>query len=108
MRVLLSGIMKLLTIRSACSYGFLNKFRPPRLIPDQVYLLDPLTGRVKVAAADFDKPNGIALSEDGKTAFVYAKILATFRHSRSPPIFRTSTGAVNGALGIDQTEPATM
>jgi gluconolactonase len=39
-------------------------------MPNQVYLLDPTTGRVRVVADGFDKPNGIALSEDGNTAFV--------------------------------------
>ena len=52
------------------SYGFLNAFRPEPLMPNQVYHLDPVTRRVKVVADGFDKSNGVALSEDGKSAFV--------------------------------------
>ncbi|EKM60577.1 uncharacterized protein PHACADRAFT_246592 [Phanerochaete carnosa HHB-10118-sp] len=71
-------------------YGFLNQFRPEPLIPGQVYRLDPTTRRVKVVADGFDKPNGIAFSEDGKTAFI------------------TDTGSSGGFLGNNQTEPATI
>ncbi|KIP02469.1 hypothetical protein PHLGIDRAFT_130720 [Phlebiopsis gigantea 11061_1 CR5-6] len=71
-------------------YGFLNQFRPGPLIQPFVYLFDPVTRRVKVAADGFDKPNGVALSEDGKTAFV------------------TDTGIINGVFGVNQTEPATV
>lgn len=72
------------------TYGFLNHFRPAPLIPSQVYRLDPTTRRVRVVADGFDKPNGIAFSEDGKTAFI------------------ADTGSSGGFLGNNQTEPATI
>lgn len=53
------------------SYGFLNHFRPEPRMPNQVYRLDPVTRRVRVVATDFNKCNGIALSEDGKLAYMY-------------------------------------
>ncbi|KIP02575.1 hypothetical protein PHLGIDRAFT_122357 [Phlebiopsis gigantea 11061_1 CR5-6] len=71
-------------------YGYLNQFRSGPLLQPFVYLFDPTTGRVKVAADGFDKPNGIALSEDGKTAFV------------------SDTGIINGVFGVNQTEPSTI
>lgn len=52
------------------TYGFLNRFRPDPLLPNHVYLFDPATGSVRVVADGFDKPNGIALSQDGKIAYV--------------------------------------
>ena len=54
------------------SYGFLNEFRPPPLLPNQVYRLDPVTSAVRVVATDFDKCNGIAFSPDGKLAYMCA------------------------------------
>ncbi|GJE91996.1 D-lactonohydrolase-like protein [Phanerochaete sordida] len=71
-------------------YGFLNHFRGPPLMPSQVYHLDPTTRRVKVVADGFDKPNGVALSQDGKSAFI------------------ADTGSSGGFLGNNQTEPATI
>jgi gluconolactonase len=53
------------------SYGFLEKFRSqPPLIPGQIYSLDMKTGVVRVMADGFDKPNGIAFTPDGKTAYM--------------------------------------
>ena len=40
-------------------------------MPNQVYRFDPVTGRVRVVATDFNRCNGIALSEDGKLAYMY-------------------------------------
>ena len=40
-------------------------------MPNQVYRLDPLTRRVRVVATDFNRCNGIALSEDGNLAYMY-------------------------------------
>jgi hypothetical protein len=40
-------------------------------MPNQVYRLDPVTRRVRVVATDFNRCNGIALSEDGKLAYMY-------------------------------------
>ncbi|KAF9028930.1 D-lactonohydrolase-like protein [Hymenopellis radicata] len=71
-------------------YGFLNHFRPQPLMPSQVYRFDPATGAVRVVADGFDKPNGIAFTADGKTAYI------------------ADTGASGGFLGNNQTEPATM
>ncbi|KAI0794942.1 calcium-dependent phosphotriesterase [Abortiporus biennis] len=67
-------------------YGFLNEFRPSPLLPGQVYRFDPDTGDVRVVADGFNKPNGIALSQDGKSAFV------------------TDTGTIGGT----PTDPATI
>jgi len=71
-------------------YGFVNQFRPPLLMPNQVYRFDPDTGSVRVVADGFNKSNGIAFSQDGKTAYV------------------TDTAVVNGVFGFDQTAPATI
>ncbi|OCH91753.1 D-lactonohydrolase-like protein, partial [Obba rivulosa] len=71
-------------------YGFLNQFRGPLLMPNQVYRFDPDTRSVRVVADQFDKSNGIAFSQDGKNAFV------------------TDTGSSGGFLGMNQTRPATI
>jgi gluconolactonase len=52
------------------SYGHLQGFRPEPRLPDQVYRHDPGTGRSKVVASGFDKPNGIALSPDERVLYV--------------------------------------
>ncbi|KAJ7596200.1 D-lactonohydrolase-like protein [Mycena floridula] len=70
-------------------YGFVNHFRPAPLMPNQVYRLDPDTGAVRVVADGFDKCNGIAFTQDGKTAYI------------------ADTGVV-GVAGNNQTEPATI
>ncbi|TFK69998.1 calcium-dependent phosphotriesterase [Pluteus cervinus] len=72
------------------TYGFLQDFRPPPVLPNQVYRFDPSTGAVRVVATNFDKPNGIAFTQDGKIAYV------------------TDTGAGNGFFPNNQTEPATI
>ncbi|EMD32372.1 hypothetical protein CERSUDRAFT_108815 [Gelatoporia subvermispora B] len=72
-------------------YGFLNKFKGPPAMPSQVYRLDPETRSVRVVADQFDKCNGIAFSQDGKSVFV------------------TDTGAWHGAgVGINPVEPTTI
>ncbi|KAH8088927.1 calcium-dependent phosphotriesterase [Cristinia sonorae] len=71
-------------------YGFVNQFRPPLLLPNQVYRFDPSTGSVRVVADGFNKCNGIAFSQDGKSAFI------------------SDTGVNSGVFGIDQTAPATI
>jgi len=68
------------------TYGFINNFRPAPLMPNQAYRFDPDTGVLRVIADGFDKPNGIAFTADGKTAYI------------------TDTGSVGG----NQTEPATI
>ncbi|KAF8554489.1 calcium-dependent phosphotriesterase [Imleria badia] len=72
------------------SYGYLNGFRPEPMLPSQVYRFDPSTGQVRVVADQFVNPNGIAFTQDGKTAFV------------------TDTGAAGGFLGNNMTHPATI
>ncbi|KAF8953596.1 calcium-dependent phosphotriesterase [Flammula alnicola] len=72
------------------TYGFLLNFRPPPLMPNQVYRFDPAVGSVRVVATGFDKCNGIAFTPDGKIAYV------------------TDTGANAAILGINQTQPATI
>ena len=52
------------------SYGFVQGFRPPPALPDQVYRHDPRTGSTTVVADGFDKPNGLALSPDESTLYV--------------------------------------
>jgi gluconolactonase len=39
-------------------------------MPNQVYRFDPDTGTVRVVADGFDRPNGIAFTKDGKTAYM--------------------------------------
>jgi len=72
------------------TYGYLNKFRSDPLFPNQVYRFDPDTGSVRVVADGFAKPNGIAFTKDGKTAYI------------------ADSGAARGFLGLDQTEPTTI
>ncbi|KAJ3555312.1 hypothetical protein NM688_g2648 [Phlebia brevispora] len=72
------------------TYGWLNQFRPLPLMPNQVYRFDPDTGVVRAVADGFDRPNGIAFSEDGQTAYI------------------ADTGSSRGFLGNNQTEPATV
>jgi gluconolactonase len=52
------------------SYGHLQGFRPPPEVGDHVYRWEPVSGAVDVAADGFDKPNGIALTADGRTLYV--------------------------------------
>ncbi|CAL1710465.1 unnamed protein product [Somion occarium] len=59
-------------------------------IHPKMYRFDPDTGRVRVVADGFDRPNGIAFTKDGNTAYI------------------ADTGATAGFLGNNQTEPATI
>ena len=84
-------------------------------MPNQVYRLDPVTRRVSVIATDFVRCNGIALSEDGKLAYMYVFLFFFFNPYNPPHLglhrvanHRTDSGAVGGILGNNQTEPATM
>ncbi|KAG0697465.1 hypothetical protein DFH29DRAFT_1071628 [Suillus ampliporus] len=72
------------------TYGWLNGFRPEPMLPSQVYRFDPSTGQVRVVADQFVHPNGIAFTQDGKTAFI------------------ADTGVSGGFLGTNQTLPATI
>ncbi|EEB97353.1 hypothetical protein MPER_03344, partial [Moniliophthora perniciosa FA553] len=53
------------------TYGFINRFRPAPLMPNQVYRFDPITRATRVVATDFDKPNGIAFDAEGTTAYMW-------------------------------------
>lgn len=72
---------------------------------NQVYRLDPDTGVVRVVADGFDKPNGIAFTADGKTAYMYV-----FTALLEPDLmsFSADTGALGAHFGNNQTKPATM
>ncbi|KAG0701928.1 hypothetical protein DFH29DRAFT_537542 [Suillus ampliporus] len=50
--------------------GWIGRWRPEPMLPEQVYRFDPSTGQVRVVADQFVHPNGIAFTPDGKTAFV--------------------------------------
>jgi gluconolactonase len=52
------------------AYGWLQGFRPRPRLGDHVYRHDPATGATTLVARGFDKPNGIALSPDGRLAYV--------------------------------------
>jgi gluconolactonase len=52
------------------SYGYLQGFRPEPRVSDYVYRYDPASGDLSVAAAGFDKPNGIAFSPDEGVLYV--------------------------------------
>lgn len=47
-------------------------------MPNQVYRFDPDTGNVRVVADGIVRPNGIAFSQDGNTAFVSVVTLLLF------------------------------
>lgn len=53
------------------SHGFFHQFRPEPLMRNNVYRFDPDTSAVRVVATDFNHPNGIAFTKDGKIAYVY-------------------------------------
>ncbi|KAL2426180.1 hypothetical protein ABEF95_012387 [Exophiala dermatitidis] len=71
-------------------YGYLQDFRPPPALPNQVYRLNPDTGAVTVVADGFDLPNGITFSPDGSYAYV------------------TDTGAQYSFYGYNFTAPASI
>lgn len=52
------------------SYGHSQGFRPAPQLADAAYRFDPSTGEVAAVPWEFDKPNGIALSPDGRTLYV--------------------------------------
>lgn len=52
------------------SYGHLQGFRPAPQLPDAAYRLDAETGAIDPIPWEFDKPNGIALSPDGRALYV--------------------------------------
>ncbi|PCH42930.1 D-lactonohydrolase-like protein [Wolfiporia cocos MD-104 SS10] len=72
------------------TYGYLKHFRPAPILPNQVYQFDPVTGNIRVVSDELVRPNGLAFSGDGNTAYI------------------ADTGAAVGFLGINQTYPATI
>jgi gluconolactonase len=52
------------------AYGWLQGFRPRPRLGDHVYRHDRTTGATVLVARGFDKPNGIALSPDGRRLYV--------------------------------------
>ncbi|KAH9837864.1 D-lactonohydrolase-like protein [Rhodofomes roseus] len=72
------------------TYGFLQHFREPPTLHNQVYRFDPDTGHVRVVSDELIRPNGLAFSADGNTAYV------------------ADTGAAIGFHGRNQTLPATI
>ncbi|EPS95086.1 hypothetical protein FOMPIDRAFT_1133117 [Fomitopsis schrenkii] len=72
------------------TYGWLNHFRPPPLLPNQVYRFDPKTGNVRAVADGFQRCNGIAFSADGNLAYI------------------ADSGAAGGFLGKNTTDPASV
>lgn len=71
-------------------YGYYQHFRSEPMLQNQVYRFDPVTGAVRVVADGFDKPNGIAFSGDGKTAYI------------------ADTGVSLALFGANATRPATI
>jgi gluconolactonase len=52
------------------SYGYLQGFRPEPRLGDHVYRYDPASDTLNVAAAGFDKPNGLAFAFDDRVLYV--------------------------------------
>jgi len=71
-------------------YGYLQSFRPPPSIPNQVYRFEPLKGNIQVVADGFVQSNGLEFSPDLKTMYV------------------SDTGAQLVELGQNFTRPATI
>ncbi|KAF3801958.1 hypothetical protein GCG54_00015181 [Colletotrichum gloeosporioides] len=71
-------------------YGFLQDFRPPPGLRNQVYRYNFETGAVAVVADDFTLPNGLTYSPDGKKAYV------------------TDTGIALGFYGRNLSSPASV
>lgn len=71
-------------------YGYLQSFRPPPSIPNQIYRFEPLTGNIQVVADGFVQSNGLEFSPDFKTLYV------------------SDTGAQLVEQGLNLTRPATV
>lgn len=53
------------------SLGFTSDQKPAPLMPNQVYMFDPVTGLVRMVADNFVTPNGIAFNPSGKIGYMY-------------------------------------
>lgn len=51
-------------------YGFEYDFRPPPLLPNQVYRFDPSSRKVRAVADGFGRANAIAVDRDGSTVYI--------------------------------------
>ncbi|KAF2029745.1 levo-lactonase [Setomelanomma holmii] len=71
-------------------YGFLQDFRPPPGLRNQVYRYNFQTGAIRVVADDFTLPNGVTFSPDGNKAYV------------------TDTGIALGFYGRNLSSPASV
>ncbi|KAL1877494.1 hypothetical protein Daus18300_002481 [Diaporthe australafricana] len=71
-------------------YGFLQDFRPPPGLRNQVYRYNFETGAIAVVADDFTLPNGLTFSPDGNKAYV------------------TDTGIALGFYGRNLSSPASV
>ncbi|KAK1454502.1 lactonohydrolase [Colletotrichum melonis] len=71
-------------------YGFLQDFRPPPGLRNQVYRYNFETGSIAVVADDFTLPNGLTFSPDGQKAYV------------------TDTGIALGFYGRNLSSPASV
>ncbi|OXG80345.1 gluconolactonase [Cryptococcus neoformans A2-102-5] len=72
------------------TYGYLQDFRPPPGLPNQVYRFNMDTGVITVVADGLNMPNGLTFSPDGRHAYV------------------TDTGIFSGFWGTNYTYPATI
>lgn len=71
-------------------YGYLQDFRPPPGLPNQIYRFNMDTGVVRVVADGLNMPNGLTFSPDGRHAYV------------------SDTGIFSGFWGTNYTYPATI
>jgi gluconolactonase len=71
-------------------YGSEQGFKPPPVLPNQVYAFDPTTGSTWVIADGFDKPNGIVVDEVRGRCYI------------------TDTGFIRGCGTLDGARPSAM
>ncbi|KAL9640026.1 MAG: hypothetical protein Q9164_000561 [Protoblastenia rupestris] len=78
-------------------YGRYEGFRPPPVMPAQVYRFEPISGHVRAVADGFDQPNGLEFSPDYRTLYV-----ADSGYVHGPGDFNTTRP--NGIYAFDVTE----
>lgn len=72
-------------------YSYAFGYKPPPVLPSQVYAFDPSNGNIQVVADDLIRPNGINFSPDYHTMYV------------------SDTGQLPGGMfPVDLTNPATI